>query len=181
LAEWKKAGLPLIKISVNLSLRQLSHPTLSQELTNILIEQKVSAKFISLEVNESIFEEDINLAVRRLRLLKALGFEITIDGFGTDKSSFNYLTKFAFDTLKMDCSLVKNLKLTPENEIIVASIIDIAQKLNIKVVAKGVERKNELKFFYDHQCYDIQGNIFSRPIPASEFIGLANLLVIPSI
>ncbi|MTJ10714.1 EAL domain-containing protein [Anabaena sp. UHCC 0204] len=181
LAEWKNAGLPLMKISVNLSNRQLSHATLSQELTNILIEEKVSAKFISLEVTESIFQEDSSLAVRRLRLLKALGFEITIDSFGTDKSSLNYLSKFPFDILKLDCSLVKNLKLTSGNEIIVASIIDVARKLNMKIVAKGVERKNELKFFYDHQCYDIQGNIFSRPIPASEFIGLANTLVIPSI
>jgi EAL domain-containing protein (putative c-di-GMP-specific phosphodiesterase class I) len=170
-----------MKISVNLSARQLSHPTLSQELTNILIEEKVSAKFISLEVTESIFQEDSSLAVRRLRLLKALGFEITIDSFGTDKSSLNYLSKFPFDILKLDCSLVKNLKLTSENEIIVASIIDVARKLNMRIVAKGVERKNELKFFYDHQCYDIQGNIFSRPIPASEFISLVNTLVIPNI
>ena len=181
LAEWKNAGLPLIQISVNISARQLSHPTLSQELTNILIEQKVSAKFISLEVTESIFQEDSNLSVRRLRLLKALGFEITIDSFGTDKSSLNYLSKFPFDTLKMDCSLAKNLNMTLENETIVASIIDVAQKLNMEIVAKGVERKKELQFFYQHQCYHIQGNIFSCPIPASEFIGLANVLVIPSI
>jgi diguanylate cyclase len=181
LAAWKNTGLPLIRISVNLSLRQLSHLTLSQELTNILIEEKVNAKFISLEVTENIFKEDSSLSVRRLRLIKALGFEITLDSFGTDQSSLNYLTKFPFDTLKMDCSLVKNFKLTPENEIIIAGIIDIAKKLNMKVVAKGVERKNELQFFYDHQCYNIQGNIFSRPILASEFIGLANTLVIPHI
>jgi diguanylate cyclase len=181
LADWKKAGLPLIKISVNISSRQLSHPTFSQEITNILIEQKANAKFIALEVNESIFQEDSNLAIRRLRLLKTLGFEITIDSFGTDNSSLNYLSKFPFNTLKMDCSLVKNLKLTPENETIAAGIIDVAQKLNMDIVAKGVERKNELQFFYQHQCYSIQGNIFSRPIPASEFMDLANNLVIPSI
>ncbi len=181
LGERKKAGLPIIKMSVNLSSRQLSHPALSQELTNILIEQKVSAKFISLEVDESIFEEDSNLAVRRLRLIKALGFEITLDSFGSDKSSLNYLSKFPFDTVKMDSSLAKNLKLTPANETIVASIIDLARKLNMEIVAKGVERKNELQFFYQHQCYHVQGNLFSRPIPASEFINLPNSLVIPSI
>ncbi|MTJ14539.1 GGDEF domain-containing response regulator [Anabaena sp. UHCC 0187] len=181
LVDRKNAGLPMIKISVNLAARQLSYPALSQELTNILIEQKVSAKFISLEVDESIFEEDSNLNVRRLRLIKALGFEITLDSFGSDKSSLNYLSKFPFDTVKMDSSLAKNLKLTPANETIVASIIDLARKLNMEIVAKGVERKNELQFFYEHQCYHIQGNLFSRPIPASEFISLANVLAIPSI
>ena len=119
--------------------------------------------------------------MRRLRLLKALGFEITIDSFGTDQSSLNHLSKFPFDTLKMDCSLVKNLHLTSANKTIAASIIDVAQKLNMEIVAKGVERKHELQFFYEHQCYNVQGNIFGRPIPASEFISFANTLVIPSI
>ncbi len=181
LTKCKNAGLPFIKIAINLSNRQLSNAILSQELTKILIEQKVSAKFISLEVNESIFQEDSNLAVRRLRLLKALGFEITIDGFGTDQSSLNYLSRFPFDTLKMDCLLVKNLKQTSANETIAATIIDVAQKLNMEIVAKGVERKSELEFFYQHQCYNIQGNIFGRPVPASEFMDFANNLVIPSI
>lgn len=181
LTEWKNSGLSSIKISVNLSDRQLSHPTVSQEFTKILIEQKVSAKLISIEVTDSIFKEDVNLAVRRLRLLKALGFEITIDSFGTDQSSLNHLSKFPFDTLKMDCSLVKNLNLTMANQTIAASIIDVAQKLNMEIVAKGVERKHELQFFYEHQCYNVQGNIFGRPIPASEFVSFANTLVIPSI
>ncbi|MDD1416593.1 EAL domain-containing protein [Dolichospermum sp. ST_con] len=181
LAKLRNDRLPLIKIAVNLSDRQISHPTLSQEFTKILIEQKISAKLISVEVTDSIFQEYINLAVRRLRLLKSLGFEITLDSFGTDQSSLNYLSKFPFDTLKMDCSLVKNLHLTPANETIAATIIDVAQKLNMEIVAKGVERKSELQFFYEHQCYNIQGNIFGRPILASEFITFANKLVIPSI
>ncbi len=181
LAKLKDDKLPLIKIAINLSDRQLSYPTLSQEFTKILIEQKINAKFISIEVTDSIFQEDVNLAIRRLRLLKTLGFGITIDGFGTDQSSLNHLSKFPFDTLKMDCSLVKNLHLTPANETIAATIIDVAQKLNMEIVAKGVERKSELQFFYEHQCYNIQGNIFGRPIPASEFIAFANKLVISSI
>ena len=180
LTAWKNIGLPFIKVAVNLSDRQLSHPTLSQEFTKILIEQKVSAKSISIEVTGSIFQEDVNLAVRRLRLLKTLGFEITIDGFGTDQSSLNHLSKFPFDTLKMDCSLVRNLSLTPVNETIAATIIDVSKKLNMEIIAKGVERKNELQFFSKHGCYNIQGNIFSRPIPSSEFISFANSLVVPN-
>jgi diguanylate cyclase len=181
LKEWRNNGLPAIKISINLADRQLSHPTLSQEFTNILIEQKVSAKFISIEVTDSIFQEEVNLTVRRLRLLKTLGFGITIDSFGNDRSSLNSLGKFPFDTLKMDCSLVKNLNSTPENATIAASIIDVAKKLNMEIIAKGVERKSELEFFCDHECYNIQGNIFGRPIPASEFMNFANSLVVPNI
>jgi diguanylate cyclase len=172
LREWQNDGFSVMRMAINLSGYQLQQAGLQQRLTKIVLDTGLSPQAIELELTESALVEDIDLANRRLKTLKALGFRIAIDDFGMGYSSLGHLHQLSFDILKLDRSFVQDINLNPKNAAIATAIISMAHQLHLKVVAEGVETHGELAFLHENQCDELQGYLFSRPLPAQEFAAL---------
>ncbi|MBD2129161.1 EAL domain-containing protein [Microcoleus sp. ZQ-A2] len=166
---WQTAGLPPIRIAVNLSGHQFSQPHLGELIVEILRETGLDPRYLELELTESTVMENPEVAIATLSELKSLGIQISIDDFGTGYSSLSFLGQLPFDILKIDRSFVSSLTQDAKNAAITTAILQMAQSLNLKVVAEGVETEAELAFFYGHQCDQIQGYWFSPPLSASAF------------
>jgi EAL domain-containing protein (putative c-di-GMP-specific phosphodiesterase class I) len=157
-------------ISVNLSGSQLKLPHLYNQVARILQDTQIDPKFIELELTESTLIEDIDLMVRQLHALKSLGISVAIDDFGTGYSSMLMLHHFPFDILKFDRCFVKNIDRNPKDITIASAIISLAHKLDIKVVAKGVETNAERECLRQFECDEIPGFLISPPIPVPQFL-----------
>lgn len=169
---WQMAGFPNLRVAVNLSGRQFNQVDLRHKLVRILTETGLHARYLELELTESILVENTEVAIRRLNALKALGVEIAIDDFGTGYSSLSYLQQFPFDTLKIDQCFIRNIMANSSNAAITRAIIQMAKSLNLKLIAEGVETETELSFVAQHQCDGMQGYLFSPPLPAKGFEAL---------
>jgi len=169
---WQKMGYPHLKIAVNLSGRQFQQLDLRHRLVKIFTETGLRPEYLELELTESMLVENTDVAIRRLQALKALGVEIAIDDFGTGYSSLSYLQQFPFDTLKIDRCFIRNIQDNPSQAAITQAIIEMANTLNLKLVAEGVETEAELAFVVQHHCHKMQGYLFSKPLPAKEFESL---------
>lgn len=167
-----KTRLWWLGVAVNLSGCQFRKWDLRQQLIQITSNAGIDTKFIDLELTESILIENVPAAIQRLNTLKALGIKIAIDDFGTGYSSLNYLRHFPFDILKIDQCFVRDLDKNVKNQAITKALISMAHQLNLKVIAEGVETERELATLQEYQCDEIQGYLFSRPLPISEFIQL---------
>lgn len=162
-------GFSSLQIAVNLSARQFTQVDFRQKLVKILNTTNLHPKFLELELTESILVENTEVAIRRLNALKALGLTIAIDDFGTGYSSLSYLQQFPFDILKIDQCFIRNISENSPNAAITKAIIEMAKILKLKIIAEGVETKEELDFVCKNQCHMIQGYIFSPPLSAQEF------------
>ncbi|MBE9118306.1 GGDEF domain-containing response regulator [Lusitaniella coriacea LEGE 07157] len=169
---WHKAGWKDLRLAINLSSRQFSQINLRQRLAKILAAIPLGFQYVELEFTEPSLIQNPAIATQRLNAFKALGMQIVIDDFGTGYSSLNYLLRFPFDALKIDQCFVQNLVDNPTNQAITKAIIQMAHGLNLKVTAEGVETEDELEFFCEHQCDEIQGYLFSPPLSAREFTKL---------
>ena len=156
-------------MAVNLSGRQFRTPNLRQKLVQILLNTGCEPDYLELELTESLLIRDSELSIQQLQGLKALGVKIAIDDFGTGYSSLNYLQKFPFNILKIDQCFVRNLHQNEINSAITKSLISMAHLLNLKVIAEGVETEEELKVLKDYGCNEIQGYLYSRPLPLKDF------------
>ncbi|MDB9314514.1 EAL domain-containing protein [Spirulina sp. CS-785/01] len=156
-------------MAVNLSGRQFVRSDLSRNLAKILSEAELESRFLDLELTENILVKNPFVARQKLLALKSLGVNIAIDDFGTGYSSLAYLQQFPFDILKIDRCFIRNIASQEKNAAIVTAILQMAHNLQLKVIAEGVETINELEFLQDHPCDEIQGFLFSRPLPAHEF------------
>jgi EAL domain-containing protein (putative c-di-GMP-specific phosphodiesterase class I)/AmiR/NasT family two-component response regulator len=165
-----KANLKNLRISVNLSGSQLKLPHLYTQVAGILQDTQIDPKFIELELTESTLVEDVELTVKHLKALKSLGISMAIDDFGTGYSSMLMLHHFPFDILKLDRCFVKNIDRNPKDIAIANAIISLAHKLDIKVVAEGVETNAERDCLRQLECDEIQGFLISPPIPVSQFL-----------
>ena len=163
---WQDQGNPPIKICVNISTIQLQQPNFVQTVKAILEETELSAKWLELEVTESILLEDTNALKDSLRSLKELGVSMSIDDFGTGYTSLSYLQRFSFDRVKIDRSFVEDISKELNGKAITATIISLAHKLNMTVVAEGIEDEIQLSFLQGEKCDEGQGYYFSRPLPA---------------
>jgi len=172
---WQKAGYPDLKIAVNLSGRQFQQLDLRHRLVKIFTQTGLRPEYLELELTESMLVENTDVAIRRLQALKALGVEIAIDDFGTGYSSLSYLQQFPFDTLKIDRCFIRNIQDNPSQLAITQAIIEMANTLNLKLVAEGVETEAELSFVVQHHCQMMQGYLFSKPLPAKAFESLQSL------
>lgn len=166
---WQNAGFDSLRVAVNLSSRQFSQIDLRKQLVQILIATGIDPKCIELELTESMLVQNTEVASGRLKALKALGVEIAMDDFGTGYSSLSYLQQFDFDILKIDRSFIHKIGKKPNKAAITKAIIEMAKSLNLRLIAEGVETESELAFVYQHQCDEIQGYLFSPPVPAHEF------------
>lgn len=167
-AAWRAGGRTM-KVSVNLSPRQLHDRAIVDTVRNVLRQEGVPPESLELEITESALMEDQNLAISVMRELKQLGVRLSIDDFGTGYSSLSHLRKFPLDCLKLDRTFLDEEQASDVNPLILAeSIIDLAHALKLTVVAEGVENAEHLDFLRRTSCDEIQGYVISRPLPASE-------------
>ncbi|WP_365756012.1 EAL domain-containing protein [Noviherbaspirillum sp.] len=165
---WHDAGLGDARVAVNLSVRQFAQADLVQSIAAILEETGLEARYLDIEVTESLVMADVDRAVTILGELKSLGVKISIDDFGTGYSSLAYLKRFPVDVLKIDKSFVQDITIDPDDAAIVRSIISLAHSLRINVIAEGVETEAQLAYLRRHACDQMQGYYFSRPIAAED-------------
>ena len=169
LAQWRQQGLPHMPVAINLSAVQLQQQELPEMIRRTLDAHKLDASSLEIELTESAVMDNPGEATVALRLLKALGLRIAIDDFGTGYSSFAYLNRFPVDVLKVDRSFVDGLTHDHSAGAIVSSIIALAHRIGLRVVAEGVETEAQLEHLREQGCDEIQGYYFSRPVSATEF------------
>ncbi|OMF10797.1 bifunctional diguanylate cyclase/phosphodiesterase [Paenibacillus sp. FSL H7-0331] len=161
---WQVQGFPKLRISVNLSARQVQQKNLVEKISSILKTSELEPELLELEITESIAMYNEEYVINKLLSLKKIGIKIAIDDFGTGYSSLNYLNKFPIDTLKIDRSFVNQIKNTTDNQEIITTIIVMARNLKLKVIAEGVETVEQLRFLEEQQCNEVQGFYFSKPL-----------------
>jgi len=166
---WQDAGLGNLRVAVNLSPRQFSHPDLVASVSRILQDTGLEPCYLEIELTENLIMMEIERAVDILKALKAHGIQLSIDDFGTGYSSLFYLKKFPIDVLKIDRIFVKDIGIDPNDEAIVKSIIALAHSLKLNVIAEGVETPEQLAFLAQHECDEFQGFYFSRPLSPAVF------------
>lgn len=162
---WQREGLRPVPVSVNLSARQFSEHT-PETVRRILRETGLDPKLLELELTESASMNDPEKTFRILRELKAMGVGLAIDDFGTGYSNLNYLKRFPVDRIKLDQSFVRDIVSDPDDLAIARAVIAMAHGLRLTVIAEGVESAGQLALLADHGCDEIQGYIFSKPLPA---------------
>lgn len=166
---WQKAGLPPITVAVNISARQFREKGLVDSIAKILSDTGLDPRYLELEVTEGVIMHDVEEVIAVLQRLEALGVTLSVDDFGTGYSSLNYLKRFPVDRLKIDQSFVRDVTSDPDSAAIARAVINLGHDLNMRVIAEGVETREQLEFLRAHQCDEKQGYLFSRPVPASEF------------
>lgn len=166
--KWQDAGFIPMRVAVNISLKQIKQIDFVQKIKSILDSTGLSPKWLELEITENVILNAIELALSTLPELYEMGIHITLDDFGTGTSSINYLRRIPLDRLKIDRSFINNINLNTSDEVIIQSIISLAKKLNLKIVAEGVETQKQLEFLQSNHCEEVQGFYFSKPVPTSE-------------
>ena len=164
---WRAAGLDAVRIAVNVSPLQLRNRDFIQEIRQTIGSD--AAAGLELEITESMIMEDTKHSVATLQATRALGVTIAIDDFGTGFSSLSYLSKLPVDTLKIDRSFVIDMAITQEGLALVSTIITLAHSLKLKVVAEGVETEEQSRLLRLLGCDEMQGNLFSQPVPREIF------------
>lgn len=164
---WQNAGLPLIYLSVNVSVRQFQQNDFIQTVRNILQETHLDAHFLELEITESIIQ-NLKQSTEILHDLRVLGVRTSIDDFGTGYSSLYVLKTLPVDLIKLDKSFIDDLN-DPTNQAIVKAVTEIGTTLNLQVIAEGIEQEQQVEILLKHNCRYGQGYLFGRPVPAQEF------------
>jgi diguanylate cyclase (GGDEF)-like protein/PAS domain S-box-containing protein len=162
---WQDEGLPPIGVSVNVSARQFrQQENLVQTVAEVLRDTGLEARYLELELTESMVMHDAPQLVAMLDQLKDLGVQIAVDDFGTGYSSLSYLKRFPVDRLKIDRSFVEHIASDPDDATIVRTIIALGHNLGLKVVAEGVETDEQLRFLRSNLCDEAQGFLMGRPV-----------------
>lgn len=169
---WLEEKIPVVPIAVNISGVQLRHADFLPELKAQLAKTGLSSSLLELEITESMLMDDAEAAMRLLQHLRELGFALSIDDFGTGYSSFSYLTRLPLSTLKIDRSFVLNLPDQANAAAVASGIIGMAKNLTLKTVAEGVETPEQARYLKQQGCDQIQGYLFSKPLPAADFAAL---------
>lgn len=172
LAEWRREGALQIQMAVNLSARQFRDRSLVSEVQRVLEAHDLAPSMLELELTESALMRDVDAAAGQMANLKAVGVSLAIDDFGTGYSSLAYLKTFPLDHLKIDRSFVRDINTRPADLAICKTVIDLARCLNMRTVAEGVEQRDQLELLRSMECDEIQGFLFSKPLPANECLPL---------
>jgi len=171
LAEWRKAGLPPVRLSVNISARQLENPDFVDSVMRAVQVYSLDGHQMELEITESLLMRDFEANAIKLGRLSASGIRLAIDDFGTGYSSFKYLSRFPIHTLKIDQSFVQDLE-REENMSIVNAMVAMGRGMNLNVVAEGVETESQRARLQQMQCHEIQGYFYSVPVSGHEATAL---------
>jgi diguanylate cyclase (GGDEF)-like protein/PAS domain S-box-containing protein len=166
---WLDAGLPLGTMAVNISSMEFRDDNFLESVFTILSETGLDPRALELELTESVLMKRAESATSVLKTLRARGVQIAVDDFGTGYSSLSYLRKFPIDALKIDQSFVRQITSAPDDSTIVTAVISMGRSMKLRVVAEGVETREELAFLQTHQCDEAQGFYFSRPVLPHQF------------
>lgn len=166
---WIDSGFGPLRVAVNLSPRQFQQRNLLELIDGVLAETGLDPELLELEITESSIMQNAESAIETLSELKTRGVKISIDDFGSGYSSLSYLKRFPIDVLKIDQSFVRDTTTDPKDAAIVMAIITLAHSLNLKVIAEGVETEEQLRFLRLLRCDNMQGYLFSKPLPVDEF------------
>ena len=169
---WANAGLPAMTMAVNDSPVQFKSDSFLSELVAVLSETGLDPRHLELEVTEGALMKNPELAAGILSDLRGIGVQVALDDFGTGYSSLSYLRKFPIDALKIDQSFIRQITTIPDETIIVKAIISMGQSLNLRIVAEGVETKDQLDFLKANKCDEAQGFYFNQPVPPLEIVKL---------
>lgn len=165
---WEKMGYTHIKMSINISGKRVTSSGFISEIKKLLSETKVKCDEIQFEVTETALMEDLDASMKILREIKNMNIKIALDDFGTGYSSLTYLKKLPIDVVKLDRKFIKSISEIGEDEVIVEYVIKLTHKLNLKIVAEGIEIKEQLAFLKTNYCDYGQGYLFSKPIAKEE-------------
>ena len=168
---WHQSGLRKITVAVNMASPSFKQENLLQVVTDALEGSGLEAKYLELEVTESIMVHDMKTVLPTLKALKDIGIHLSIDDFGTGYSSLSYLQHFPIDALKIDQTFVSDID-ENRGSAIVQAIIAMSASLNLTVIAEGVETESQAKFLLENGCHKMQGYLFSRPLPVDEMTRL---------
>jgi diguanylate cyclase (GGDEF)-like protein/PAS domain S-box-containing protein len=169
---WLDAGLPLATMAVNISAMEFRDDNFLGNVFATLKDTKLDPRALELELTESVLMKRAESTASVLKTLRASGVQVAVDDFGTGYSSLSYLRKFPIDALKIDQSFVRQITSAPGETTIVTAIISMGRSLNLRVVAEGVETREELAFLQAHQCDEAQGYYLSRPVLPQQFAKL---------
>ena len=176
---WQEEGFSPLKVAVNISARHFSQENLPDKISQVLFETGLDARFLEIELTESIIMKDVAESIKKLDNLKEMGITFSIDDFGTGYSSLSYLKRFPIDVLKIDRSFVDGIPHDTSDTTISTTVIAMAHNLNMSVVAEGVETIEQLTFLTENDCDEYQGFFFSKPVSAEKFATLLDHSHIP--
>lgn len=166
---WRLLGLKDLVVAVNLSPRQFQDENLLSDIVAVLHDTGMEGRWLELEITESVIVHDADNARKLLLALKALGISIAVDDFGTGYSSLSTLKHFPIDTLKIDRSFIHDLTNDSEDRGLTEAIIQMGKALKLHLVAEGVETVAQAEFLHLRGCHQLQGYLFSKPLPAAAF------------
>jgi len=169
---WQRSASSPGRVSVNLSLKQLRQRNFTKRISSILRSHEVSPTSLELEITETTLMENPERTIKLLDQLYALGLHLAIDDFGTGYSSLSALQQFPISTLKIDKSFVRDVATSPDDAIIVGTIIQMGRNLRMDVVAEGVENEDQLNFLQRLDCNYVQGLLFGNPMSADNYLEL---------
>jgi len=172
LHEWQDEGIGNLQLSVNLGCAQIENENFVERFVGAMKKAKLSPDTVSLEITENTLMQDVEVIIPKLRHLQMLGVQIAIDDFGTGYSSLSYLQQFPINTLKIDRSFVGDIRAEESDASIINAIVAMARGLKLDLIAEGVETNAQLRYLKGQGCNEVQGFIFSKPVPASELKNL---------
>jgi diguanylate cyclase (GGDEF)-like protein/PAS domain S-box-containing protein len=166
---WQDAGFPPIPVAVNISVVEFRDQNFIESVRAILKETRLDPHYLELELTESVLMRHAETSTNLLQQIKSMGVQLTVDDFGTGYSSLSYLRRFPIDALKIDRSFVRDITTNPDDATIVSAVINMGRSLKQRVIAEGVETREQLTFLQNQQCGEGQGYYFSRPVFAQQF------------
>jgi len=172
---WQAAGMPHMTVSVNVSARQFADKKLVDRVADSLQHSGLEARYLELELTESLIMQDVAAAIGTMQELQSLGVHLSIDDFGTGYSSLASLKSFPVTRLKIDKSFITDLVSNENDRAVTTAVISLGQKLNLRVIAEGVETEGQMAFLRENNCDEMQGYHFSRPVPAHDIETLVML------
>mgnify|MGYP001582022167 CR=1 FL=1 len=169
---WQDAGLPIVRIGVNLSAKQFQNGNLVRDVIGILRETCLDYQYLELEVTESAAMKGKGNIIEALSILRKMGIHIAIDDFGTEYSSLNYLKQLPADRIKIPMTFIQGIGMNTKDEAITKAIIILAKNMGLGVIAEGVERKDQLDFLTKEMCDEIQGFYYFKPMSSCDVVNL---------
>ena len=173
---WQRQGLPALSMAVNVSPRQFSDENLLRDVDEALADSGMDPKLLQIEITESMVMLNVERAIQLLDAIQSRGVRLAIDDFGTGYSSMSVMKRFPIDTIKIDRSFVRDLPQNSEDKAIAQAIIGMGKALGLTIVAEGVETIEQSDFLREHACDEIQGFLFSKPVPPGEIAQLLRRL-----
>ncbi|MEH2475116.1 diguanylate cyclase (GGDEF)-like protein [Nitrobacteraceae bacterium AZCC 2161] len=172
---WKREGLPPLSMAINVSPRQFSDEHLLRDVDDALAASGMDPGLLQIEITESMVMLNVERAIQLLDAIQSRGVRLAIDDFGTGYSSMSMMKRFPIDTIKIDRSFVRDLPQNSEDKAIAQAIIGMGKALGLTIVAEGVETSEQEEFLREHACDEIQGFLFSKPVPAENIPALLRL------